>query len=113
MLRAARIVGLAVRPAPGAHQVVEYVGEEIGPAAADVLLLKVLALAHELRAARPFSHELHPAGALQLQCDPDCLLDAASGRDDTVIAQQHRIVLPETARDRCATLGRRSEERRV
>src|SRR5947207_9077983 len=109
MLRAARIVGLAVRPAPGAHQVVEYVGEEILPAAADVLLLKVLALAHELRAARPFGHELHPAGALQLQCDPNRLLDAAPGRDDAVVAKEHRVVLTQAARHRRAALGRADE----
>src|SRR5215468_8042427 len=97
VLGAAGIVRLAMQAAPGAYQIVEHIGVEVGPAAALVLGLQVLAFGDQFRSARPLGHELHPAGALELERDPHRLLDAASRGDDAVVAQNERAVLAETA----------------
>src|SRR5262245_4369437 len=113
VLGAAGIVGLAMQAAPGAHQIVEHVGVEVLSVAALVLGVEVLAFGDEFRPARPLGHELDPAGALELERDPNRLLDAAPGRDDAVVAQDERTVLAEAPRHRLAALLGHDEIRRL
>src|SRR6267154_3771560 len=92
----------------GTHQIIEHVRVKIAAATALVLVFQS-GVGDEFRAAGPFGQKLHPAGALELDGDPDRLLDAAAGRDDAVVAQDQGDVRPKVVRHLLAALRRDDE----
>src|SRR6266446_3960589 len=92
----------AMSALPAPHQIIEHVGVQVGAVGAPALLLQVLAVREQLGAAGGLGQKLHAAGPLELQGEPDRLLDAAAGGDDAVVAENQRLMLAEAARDRLA-----------
>src|SRR5882724_3292700 len=78
----------AMSALPAPHQIIEHVGVQVGAVGALALLLQVLAVREQLGAAGGLGQKLHAAGPLELQGEPDRLLDAAAGGDDAVVAEK-------------------------
>src|SRR5215469_18441457 len=82
------LVGLSL-PAGGfaADEIIKQVGVVLR--AIDALFgARLLGRGHELGAARSLGNELHPAGFVELQGEPDRFLERVPRRGDAVIAEE-------------------------
>jgi hypothetical protein len=108
---------VAVSAFPAPHGIIENIRVQIGAVGPPALLSQVLTVGEQLGTAGRLGQQLHATGALELQCEPHRLLDAAAGGHNAVVAQNERRMIAQAPCDRLAAgrvddeVGRLGEDR--